>query len=116
MKLQDLFESDDQFTVKRFTYFVGRRSKDAIKNIFDPFMKGLDKEMRALKGKWNGQDGYTFKHEDQAKTAQAKMDELTSQWEQMLRDFPENKDFNLDATVADKYFKDLKKSAITGVK
>jgi hypothetical protein len=116
MKIQDLFENGDHFTVKCITYYVGRRSKDTAKNIFDPFIKNVNKEMRALKGKWNGRDGYTFKREDQAKAAQDKMNELAGQWKQMLNDFPENKDFSLDAEVADKYFKDLKKSAINGIK
>ena len=111
MKLNELFENDSTFNVKRFSYFVGRRSKDVVKTIFDPFIKELDKEMRALKGKWNG-DGYVFKREDQAKAAQVKMDELSKQWSKMLSDFPEDKDFSLDAVIADKYFKDLKGSVL----
>lgn len=100
-----------EFTVVRFSLTSTKHSKEVVKNVFDPFVKMVDKEMKSLKGKWNGQNGYVFKDEEKAKQAQALMTGFNKEWQQMKNDYPEGDHPSLDSQVAIDYFERAKKKS-----
>ena len=107
MKLRTILENQ-VFDVKRFEYHIGSRDQNLIKTVFDPFVKLVDKEMKRLRGKWNGSDGYVFKSQTEYDIAKQAMNEYTGAWKKLLSDYPEgSKDYS--AATADDFFKHAKK-------
>lgn len=98
-------------TVRRFANVASRHDKQIVKNVFDPFVKMVDKEMRALKGKWNGADGYDFTDPAKAEIAKDLMGKFNDEWYQMRKDYPEGERPNLDYLVAVDYFERAKKKS-----
>ena len=98
-------------TVRRFANVASRHDKQIVKNVFDPFVKMVDKEMRALKGKWNGADGYDFTDPAKAEIAKDLMGKFNDEWYQMRKDYPEGERPNLDSVIAVDYFERAKKKS-----
>lgn len=99
-------------TVLRFANVASRHDKQIVKNVFDPFVKMVDKEMRALKGKWNGADGgYDFTDPAKAEIAKDLMGKFNDEWYQMRKDYPEGERPNLDSVIAADYFERAKKKS-----
>lgn len=95
MKLVDLLEAVDPsrpHQVQGITWYLGKRDRETVKQVFDPFQKKFAAEMKALKGKWNGIDRtYDFKTAEQAATAEAKVAEMRAEFQQLLKDYPEDR-------------------------
>jgi hypothetical protein len=112
MKLSQLIEGSEKITVARpWSFHTGRRGKEFDKLYFNPFAKLVDSEMKRLKAKWNGSDGYEFKSQELADEGKQILDQFALEWKQLLADYPENA-HSLDASVADEYFKHLKKNKL----
>lgn len=108
MKLVEI-AAEDNLIVFKFPMHFGRRSNDFKKQIWNPFIDNMAKDMKALKGKWNGNNGFVFKTAEAAEKAQSIMDQYMKTWDIIIKDNPENS-INLDASVADEFFKQQKKS------
>ena len=93
MKLEQLFEEVDSkrpFQVAYISWHVGRRDPSVVKEVVNPFIKKAEKEMKALKGKWNAIDRtFDFKTEGESRAAEEKLKELRAEWQEIQTAFPE---------------------------
>lgn len=99
-----LVEEMEGFVLARFSGYVGNRSSAFRKRVFDPYCKLVDKEMRSLKGRWDGRGGYVFKTQELLDAARPVMDKLNANWASILKENPENA-VDVQGTITAEFFK-----------